>query len=224
MNINMLAKKAAKGPAPGAYGGAMEVEDMIRFVLLHRSEAAQEIERLCAQHKWVMDGLLPDGSRVVPFARWAQVCVAFGRGGVPALVPFLGDVHMTDFAVALLDEVRTAESVQALANYCDTAKFKADHYSHLEWVEWKAVFALNELLGLDDFVAVEKPLQEQVRKMLVRAFSCAANPFLQSQVLCAMCGVPSAATLEWIENLTVNDSELMRVRKQCIKKIKLRLD
>jgi hypothetical protein len=224
MNINVLAKKAAKGPAPAAYGGAMEVEDMIHFVLFHGAEAALEIERLSAQHQWVMDGLLSDGSRVVPFGRWAQVCVAFGRGGVPALIPFLSDVLMADFAVAILSDVRTSESVQALANYCDTANFKADHYSHPEWVEWKAVFALNELLGLDHFVVVEKPIQEQVQKMLFRAYECAANPFLQGQVLAVMRGVPTVTTLLWMENLALTDSDLMRIRKQCVKKIKLRLD
>ena len=40
MNLNALAKKAANGTAPTAYGGAMEVEDMIRFVLFHGSAAA----------------------------------------------------------------------------------------------------------------------------------------------------------------------------------------
>ncbi|MGK6308970.1 hypothetical protein [Variovorax sp. DT-64] len=92
MNINMLARKAAKPGGPAAYGGAVEVEDMIRFVLLHGEAAADEIERLSSQHGWLMDGMvLPDGILVRPMGRWAQTCVAFGRGGVVALRPQLDD-------------------------------------------------------------------------------------------------------------------------------------
>ena len=40
MNLNALAKKAANGTAPAEYGCAMEVEDVIRFVLFHGSAAA----------------------------------------------------------------------------------------------------------------------------------------------------------------------------------------
>ena len=40
MNLNALAKKATNGTAPAEYGSALEVEDMIRFVLFHGSAAA----------------------------------------------------------------------------------------------------------------------------------------------------------------------------------------
>lgn len=59
MKFNALAQKAAKGSAPAAYGGALEVELLIAFALEHGAAGADEIERLCALHGWLEDGLLP---------------------------------------------------------------------------------------------------------------------------------------------------------------------
>ena len=70
--FNALARKAITGTAPAAYGGDTEVEDLIRFARLHGAAGADEIERLCTEHGWLMDGLLANGTRraVRALARW----------------------------------------------------------------------------------------------------------------------------------------------------------
>lgn len=223
MNLNALAKKAAKGPAPAAYGGAMEVEDMIRFTLFHGPIAADEIERLQRQHQWVMDGVLPDGGRVVPFGRWAVACVALGRQGVAGLRPLLDDPAMAEFAVSVLEKVRSAESVEALVNYCATARFAADGYTHPEWVEWQAVMALNDLLAFDDFVPVPVATLEKLQGILMVAFERASNAFLKGTALWAMRGVPTEAALKWVKGLQLEAPELVSTQKKCIKAIQKRL-
>ena len=107
MKFNDLARKAAKGSAPPSHGGSVCPEDLIRFVLAHGAEGADEIERLCRQHGWHEDGLLEDGTRVMPLARWAAACVAYGRGGIVALQRLLGDRALAPFAIGMLGEVRT---------------------------------------------------------------------------------------------------------------------
>lgn len=223
MNLNTLAKKAAKGPAPAAYGGAMDVEDMIRFVLFHGIAAADEIERLQQQHQWVMDGLLPDGTRVVPFGRWAIACVTYGREGIDGLLPLLRDPDMASFAVGVLEQVRSTDSVRALIEFCATAKFSATGHDHPDWSEWKAVFALNLLLSFDDFVQVDASTLAQWQLILEKAFEHAATPSLQQVVLLAARGAPSERGLMWIQNLQFKDEDLVGVRKLVIKVIRKRL-
>lgn len=223
MNLNALAKKAAKGPAPAAYGGAMHVEDMIRFVLFHGSAAADEIERLQQQHQWVMDGSLPDGTRVVPFGRWAIACVAYGRGGVEGLRPLLRDPAMGGFAVAVLEQVHSVESVEALIEFCAAASFSATGDDHPDWAEWRAVFALNLLLSFDDCVQIDTPTLAKWQLILEKAFERAATPSLKQVVLLAARGAPSERGLMWIQNLQFKDEDLVGIQKLVIKVIRKRL-
>ncbi len=223
MNLNSLAKKVTKGPAPAAYGGSIEVEDMIRFVLFHGQAAADEIERLLKQHQWVTEEGLPDGSRGVPFGRWAQVCIAFGRGGVAALMPMLRDPVMALCAVGFLEEVHSPESVNALVDYCASARFSADGPEHPEWVEWKALLALNSLLAFDDFVPVSAATSDKLRQILIRAYENAANTGRKGNALAALRGVPSEAALNWVKGLTNLDAELKPLQRMCVKALQKRL-
>lgn len=215
MNLNALAKKAAKG--------AMEVEDMIRFVLFHGAVAADEIERLAKQHQWVMDGLTPDGARVAPFGRWALACVTYGREGEGGLIPMLRDPEMARFAVGILQEVRTPASVDALLDYCATAGFAAEDHEHPAWVEWQALLALNYLLALDDFVPVPQSTLDRLRDVAIAAYGKAANAHLRSMALAALRGAPSEATLRWAQELKPLDPESASMQRACVKALRKRL-
>lgn len=220
MNLNALARKASKGPAPAAYGGSMNVEDMIRFALIHGAEGADEIERLCAQHGWLANGLLADGTRVVPFALWAQACVAYGRGGVAALQPLLADPVLADFAVGILQEVKTVDSVQALVGFCASAQWRSADAMH---AEWRALSALNALLSFDDGVKVEKAVMDDLLRIATRAFGAATAPFLQGLCLCTVRGAPMAESLAWVQSLDVADADVQRARAAAVKSLRRRL-
>lgn len=220
MNLNTLARKTSKGPAPAAYGGALNVEDMIRFALVHDAEGADEIERLCAQHGWLSDGLLEDGTRVLPFARWAQACAAFGRGGVPALRLLLADPALATFAVCILEELKTVESVEALIGFCASAQWQSTDATH---AEWKALAALNLLLSLDDGVKVEKAVMDDLLQVVVRAFGTASRPILQSMCLWAVRGAPTAESLAWVQTLDVEDVAVEAARATAIRSLLRRL-
>ncbi len=229
MNLTALARKAAKavkGPANPAYGGAMEVEDMLRFALVHGAAGADEIDRLCAQHGWLRNGLLPDGTRVVPFACWAQACAAYGRGGVAALRTLLADPDLASFAIAVLEEVKTVQSVQALLGFCDAATWQSPDATH---AEWKALSALNLLLSLDDCVQVDAAVMGDLLRVVVKAFDAAAQPFLKRLCLYAARGAPTAQTLAWLQQLDVREAEakaeaeVQAARAVAIKSIKRRL-
>ena len=221
MNINMLARKAATPGGPAANGGAVEVEDMIRFVLFHGEAAADEIERLSRQHGWLMDGMvLPNGNLVPPMGRWAQTCVAFGRGGVAALRPQLDDQASAGYAAAFLAHVASVESVEVLVDYCKRVSWSAADPEH---PGWKAIASLNGLLSFDDCVKVSPALLDSLRSIVLAAFTAAPTAALQVLCLCTVRGVPSHDAVAWAEALVLFDPDVLRARDMVVKAIRKRL-
>jgi hypothetical protein len=220
MNLNALARKAAKGTAALAYGGAMNVEDMVRFALIHGPAGADEIDRLCAQHQWLANGLLEDGTRVVPFALWAQVCAAYGRGGVSALHALLPDSELSTLAIAVLAELKTVDSVRVLMGFCDSADWRSPDVGH---ADWQALSTLNGLLSFDDGVQIDSPLQNELLQIVRKAYGVAPTPFLKSLCLCALRGAPTPESLAWVQTLETADADSEVARVNVVKSIKRRL-
>ncbi|MBX3653167.1 MAG: hypothetical protein KF686_03210 [Ramlibacter sp.] len=218
--MNSLAKKAAKGPAPAAYGGAMNVEDMIQFVLFHGPLAADEIERLWRVHGWLMDGLLPDGRRVAPFGRWAEVCIAYGRGGEDAVRPLLRQSESAMFAVAFLENVRSQESVALLIDFCKQSNWSTPD---VQADGWRAVQALNVLLSFDDCVVIDQKQIAALEELLKIAFDSASNSRLRSLSLLALRGVATNTALDWISELSLDEASERDVQKTVVKAINRRL-
>ncbi|RST52507.1 hypothetical protein [Variovorax sp. DXTD-1] len=221
MNINTLARKAAKPGGPESYGGAVEVEDLFRFVLFHGEAAADEIERLSRQHGWMMDGMvLPNGNLVRPMGRWAQICVAFGRGGVAALRSQLDDQTSAGFAAAFLAHVASEESVEVLVDYCKRVSWSAADSEH---PGWKAMASLNGLLSFDDCVKVSPALLDSLRPIVLAAFAAAPTAALQVLCLCTVRGVPSPGAVAWAEALLPSDPDVLHARNMAVKTMRKRL-
>ncbi|MEX5405481.1 hypothetical protein VPH47_14660 [Stenotrophomonas sp. WED208] len=221
MKFNALASKAAKGPAPLEHGGAIEVEDLIRFVLEHGSDGAAEIERLCALHGWrEAFQYNADGTHFAPMAPWARACAAFGYGGVAGLRPLLDDVPMATYAIAVLEEVRSEASVDALLAFCQRADFnQADPML----APWRALAALNVLLSFDNGVVVPAPTQQSLLQVVRRACEQAPTAHGRSLALYAARGASVAGALDWLQSLALEDAELMAARKVVLKRLRQRL-
>ena len=221
MKFNALAQKAAKGSAPTAYGGAVEVEHLIAFALEHGKEGATEIARLSALHGWLDDGLLPDGSRVVPFGRWARACAAVASGGVAALQTLLAEPEMADIAIGVLESVRSADAVEALLVFGERSNWRSDDPAH---PAWKAVSALNLLLSFGDGVQVPGTARQRLHRLLVRAWNDAPTNHHRSLCLYALRGAATPDALAWAQQLEVTDRALIPIRKMVVTTIKRRLD
>lgn len=220
MKFTALAQKAAKGSAPAAYGGALEVEHLIAFAIEHGGAGAAEIERVCVLHGWLDDGLLADGTRVVPFARWARACAAYAREGVAGLRPLLEDPAMATFAIGVLEQVRSRDAVAALLACCERADWQT---SDADAAPWKALTALNILLSFDDSVPVDERLQYALYETVRKAWSATSPAHLKATALYALRGAPLAASLAWADALAVDDATLVSARKIVLKSLQRRL-
>jgi hypothetical protein len=220
MKFNDLARKAAKGSGPLSYGGSVHPEDLIRFSLAYGAVGADEIERLCEQHGWHEDGLLEDGTRVAPLARWAAACVAYGRGGVASLQHLLTDRTLATFAIAVLEEVRTESCVTALLDYCMSTTAVSDEPDD---PFWRALGALYALSSFDDGLVPPQDQQEKLRDLVIETFASATTSHQQTLCLCALRGAPIEGSLEWAEAQTVTDPGVRRAKAAALKSLRRRL-
>ena len=221
MKFNALAKKAAKGPAPLEHGGAVEVEDLIRFVLEHGAEGAAEIERLCALYAWRADFQYnADGTHLAPMAPWAQACAAFGHGGVAGLQPLLDDPARATYAIGVLEDVRSAASVTALLAFCEQADFST---GDPQSAPSRALAALNSLLSFEKGVAVPVATQQALLRLVQRAWEQAPTTQGQCLALYAARGASVAEALEWLQSLALQEEEMVAARKVALKRLRQRL-
>jgi hypothetical protein len=220
MRLNDLARKAAKSSGPLFYRGSVSPEDLIRFSLAHGVDGADEIERLCNQHGWHEGGLLEDGTRVVPIARWAVACIAYGRGGVAALRRLLTDRALAPFAIAVLGEVRTESCVTVLLDYCMSTTALSDEPDD---PFWRALGALNGLTSFDDGLVPPQEQQKKLRDLVIETFASATTAYQQTLCLCALRGALVDGSLEWAEAQTVTDPGVMRSKAAAIKSLRRRL-
>ncbi|MDP9932865.1 hypothetical protein [Variovorax paradoxus] len=220
MNFSDLARKAAKGSGPLSYGAAVHPEDLIRFSLAYGADGADEIERLCKQHGWHEDGLLADGTRVAPLARWAAACIAYGRGGAASLRHLLADRTIATFAIAVLSEVRTESSVTVLLDYCTSTTALSDEPDD---PFWRALGALNGLMSFDDGLVPSQEQQKKLQYLVIRTFSNARTAYQQTLCLCALRGAPIEGSLEWAKAQAVTDPGAMRAKSAAIKSLRHRL-
>ena len=218
MKFNALARKAAKGSAPLEHGGAVEVEDLICFVLEHGAEGAAEIERLCALHGWREEFQYNgDGKHFAPMAPWAKACAAFGYGGVAAMLPLLDQPRMANYAIGVLEDVRSEASVAALLAFCGQADFSQDEPTS---APWRALAALNVLLSFDKGVAVPTDIQQTLLQRVQRAWGQAPTAQRQCQALYAVRGACVAEALDWVQSLVLEDAELIAARKTVLKHLR----
>lgn len=220
MKFNDLARKAAQGSGPLSCGGAVHPEDLIRFSLAYGADGADEIERLCKQHGWHEDGVLADGKRVTPLARWAAACIAYGRGGIASLKHLLADRALATFAIAVLSEVRSESSVTVLLDYCMSTTALSDEPDD---PFWRALGALNGLTSFDDGLVPPQEQQKKLQELVIRTFSNSGTAYQQTLCLCALRGAPIEGSLEWAEAQTVTDPGAMRARSAAIKSLRRRL-
>jgi hypothetical protein len=100
-----------------AHSNALEVEHILKAALLRIEGLPELLDELSASENWSDSNLLPDGSHVVPFARWARVASAYCRDGIAGLRKVLDQPGHERFVLALLEELHSSEAVDAVMDF-----------------------------------------------------------------------------------------------------------
>lgn len=192
MNIATLRKKARNG--------SLEVEHLLRAAADRLPDLSDELARLTMELHWQVQSLQPDGTRVVPFAKWAEVAAAYSDDEFDGLRVLLRDPKNVPFVLGLVEELRTSASASfalELANryFTDLANF--------EEAAFRLARAFNLLLSFK-----QAPLVTAVQAGCIQNFLCNLYPYAKTEadralVLLALRGVGDFNAIQFVASTEV---------------------
>lgn len=104
-----------------AVSNELEVEHILEAAVSRLAGLPSLLVELSASEDWSDDGFNEDGSRVIPFARWARVASAYCDDGIAGLGRLLSLSGHENYVLALLQELRSAEAVEAMMDWFSDA-------------------------------------------------------------------------------------------------------
>lgn len=187
MNIATLRKKAQ--------GGLLEVEDLLQAAIERQPGLSEELARLGAIYGWQTQGLQPDGTRVVPLAKWAAVASAYAESGFEGLRALAQEPHDIPFVLGLAEEIKSADSVAFILEICDL-------YLKGEASEALAVrisSAFNLLLSFKQAAPVSSAQATAIQNFLIAVYPSIQTEAKRATVLLALRGVGDQTAIQFVE-------------------------
>lgn len=201
----------------------VDVEHLLAFAVLGDRAAVAPLQELKKQFEWHQLGRIPGSTdRYAPLGRWVDYVCAYLDGGCERIVALALDREEQDvlredglspgsYALGLLEELRTPESVAALLHI-------GAHGS--EALALRCAGALNTLLGGKIRVALAPPQGDAVRVFLHGLLD---RKLVEPSVYLALREVGNAESIARIEQRRLADPLYEDVPKLVVKRIKQRL-
>jgi hypothetical protein len=190
MKLDAIRKKAI--------AGTLEVEHLLAAAKQSTPDLASELRLLSAKLKWPSEGLLPDGSRVVPLAKWAEVVALYASGGYNSLTPVAADPANVAFVLGLLEELKTREALSFLLEaYAETFDTPALNLS----VSLRVASALNLMLSFKPSAPITPSQASRVQTFLLGLYPHAEREGDRATIVLALRGVGDERTLAFISGL-----------------------
>lgn len=208
--LNALRRKAAKND--------LEVEHLTAFAVLGDARAAAVIRELQAKHAWPRSNRAANG----PLARWAEVVCAYLEGGCDALVNYARRPESDSlyFAVAVLQEVKSAACVLALAKLSeDTVKALPKGVKD----GLSLADAINLTLSFKNPPRVQSQTSKCLRSFLHALVRQKLGEPERARVVCALRGVGNEESIRLINQLPAFSGPWAGVESLACKAIRKRL-
>lgn len=189
MNIATLRKKARDG--------SLEVEHLLQAAAERQPGLADELERLTVEQQWSAKGILPDGSRVVPFAKWAEVAAEYSANDFDGLRELLTKSENAPFVFGLLEHLPTSASISIALEAAEG--YLADLVSHRE-AAFHLASALNLLRSFKRAAPVTAVQARNAQVFLLTLYAHAKTEVERATVLLALRGVGDADALQFVES------------------------
>jgi hypothetical protein len=182
-----------------AADSSLEVESLLRLAARGDSSDAPFLRALKAEFRWSDTGRQGRG-RVVPLGRRADVVCRFWEGGYAGVVRMArGSAEAADFCAALLEELKTPESVSALLAIGGPVVERPEADVGLAV---RLADGFNLLLSTPKgAVAVGAAVERRVRTFLHRLLALALAEEQRATAVCALRGVGDAESVALIAGL-----------------------
>jgi hypothetical protein len=227
MNLTNLRTKAKNN--------TLEVEHILQAAKLRLPNLKETLSELSLLNNWSYETYLADGSHVVPFAKWAQVAGEYAEGSFSALAALAKNPGLAPFIIALLEEIHSLESLNALIDfYMAYLKNPTENVA----ISWHLTLTINMLCSLKDAVPIKVDDASQIREFL-SSFYVASTlkdfPLksvqvkniqiltIQANVVYALRGVGDESTLDFLAKISDFEYPYQDANKVAILAIKKRL-
>jgi hypothetical protein len=191
MNLATLRRRARNG--------TLEVEHLLGLASSRPEGLIGELEKLIVECEWDDGRQLTPHSRTPPWRRWARTAIAYARDGHDGLAALVAaDAAFHSFALALLDEIRTAESLAAALRI--NAAALADPATHLERATLLAC-TINSHLSFPPPVEIPPETAARIRDFLHCLLPACKTDADRANALCALRGVGDETSLALIATL-----------------------
>ncbi len=189
MNIATLRKKARNG--------SLEVEDLLQAAVERLPGLSEELSNLATKHEWLAQALMTDGTRIVPFAKWATVASAYASEEFAGLRALARKTENIPFILGLLEEIHTNESVSLVLEICscyltDLTQFKD--------MAFRATQTFNLLLSFKKAVPVTTVQAKAIQEFLCALYMHAEFESSRAHVLLALRGVGDNYAIKFVES------------------------
>jgi len=190
MNIKTLRKKA--------HDGSLEVEDLLLAAIERQPGLSDELARLTVDHDWQLHGRQQDGTRVVPFARWAAVASAYASGGFAGLRLCAQEIENVSFVLGLVEQIPSNESVSFVLELC--GQYLAD-LAQSEDLAIRVASAFNMLLSFKQSAPVTTDQAKAIQNYLLALYPLAKSEAQRASVLLALRGVGDQKALQFVASV-----------------------
>ncbi len=203
-----------------AANNTLEVEHLLRVLVVGDAADAPFLRRLSSEHGW-SDARQVGRRRVVPFGCWADAVCRYLEGGSAAVVQMSRESpSLVEFCLGVLEEVNTAESVSAILEVGDAVvESPASDVARAA----RLADGLNLLLSFKGAPAVSATVEWQVRDFLHRLLNTGLTEAQRTSVVCALRGVGDQESVDRIAELPPFRGSWAGVEQMTVKQVRLRL-
>lgn len=204
----------------------IEVEDL--FEILHKGgrKSVDFLTYVKTEYNWadISDNLiLSNGNRRIPFATWADIICLYLEKGISALIIEAEKSNRWEFAIDILEEIKTEESFDALNALLTLQEPVKDERKVL-----KIIAAMN-FASFKDAPNINKILADKTNNKILTVLDFYSKNFLKNNSKIAAClyslrGIGDESTIEYIKSLPlIKDKRYFGLEKLVINSIKKRI-
>lgn len=190
MKIATLRKKAREG--------SLEVEDLLQAAVERQPGLSEELTRLGVKYGWRLQGLLPDGTRIVPLAKWATVASSYACEEFTGLRKLVQERENVPFVLSLVGQIKVNESVSFALELSD--QYLGD-LSKAENLGFRVAATFNLLLSFKPAAPLTSVQAKNVQNFLFALYPHAKSETHRALVLLALRGVGDEDAIRFVESI-----------------------
>jgi len=181
-----------------ASDNTLEVEHILEAASQRIAGLPDLLDELSNTEDWSDVTHIPDGTHVVPLARWARVGAAYCRDGFSGLGALLDKPGYESFVLALLEEIHSTEAVDAVMDFFFEQIKSPEDDPHLAR---KIASSLNLILCFKPDVEIDDAATEQIRAFATELIKISSDQVDRAVPVLLLRAVGDKSSLQLLDSL-----------------------